>query len=92
MPSVPTIAEAGLPGSELTAWVGVFARRGTPADIIAVLHRLVTAFVMREETRTYLDSVGAKPFVASPEQLAAFQEADTKRWANIVEVAKIEKK
>ena len=92
MPSVPTIAEAGLPGSELTAWVGVFARRGTPADIIAVLHRLVTAFVMREETRTYLDLVGAKPFVASPEQLAAFQEADTKRWANIVEVAKIEKK
>lgn len=92
MPSVPTIAEAGLPGSELTAWVGVFARTGTPADIIAMLHRLVTAFVMREETRIYLDSVGAKPFVASPEQLAAFQEADTKRWANIVEVAKIEKK
>jgi tripartite-type tricarboxylate transporter receptor subunit TctC len=92
MPSVPTIAEAGLPGSELTAWVGVFARTGTPADIIAVLHRLVTAFVTREETRVYLDSVGAKPFVASPEQLAAFQEADTKRWAKIVEVAKIEKK
>ena len=92
MPSVPTIAEAGLPGSELTAWVGVFARTGTPADVIAVLSRLVTAFVMREETRVYLESVGAKPFAASPKELAAFQEVDTKRWANIVAVAKIEKK
>jgi tripartite-type tricarboxylate transporter receptor subunit TctC len=83
---------ANMPGSELTAWVGVFARTGTPADVIAVLSRLVTAFVMREETRVYLESAGAKPFAASPKELAAFQEVDTKRWANIVEVAKIEKK
>jgi tripartite-type tricarboxylate transporter receptor subunit TctC len=47
---------------------------------------------MREETRVYLESAGAKPFAASPKELAAFQEVDTKRWANIVEVAKIEKK
>ena len=92
MPSVPTTSEAGLPGSELTAWVGVFARSGTPADVIAVLNRLVTDFVKREETRSYLESVGAKPFAASPEELAAFQQADTMRWAKIVEIAKIEKK
>jgi tripartite-type tricarboxylate transporter receptor subunit TctC len=92
LPSVPTMAEAGLPGSELTAWVGVFARAGTPTDIIAELHRLVASFVTREETKAYLESVGAKPFAAGPEELAAFQEADTKRWAEIVEIAKIEKK
>jgi tripartite-type tricarboxylate transporter receptor subunit TctC len=92
LPSAPTMAEAGFSGSELTAWVGVFARTGTPPQIIAVLTRLVTAFVLREETRAYLESVGAKPFAAGPEELAAFQEADTKRWANIVEIANIEKK
>jgi tripartite-type tricarboxylate transporter receptor subunit TctC len=92
LPGVPTMAEAGLSGSELTAWVGVFARTGTPAEIIAALTRLVTAFVTREETRAYLESVGARPFAAGPEDLAAFQEADTKRWAKIVEIAKIEKK
>ena len=92
MPGVPTVAEAGLPGSDLTAWVGVFVRAGTPADVIARLNELTTAFVTREETKAYLESVGAKPFRATPEELWAFQQADTKRWAEIVAIAKIEKK
>ena len=66
MPAVPTIAEAGLAGAELTAWVGVFVRTGTPPDIIANLNQLVTAFVTREETKAYLESIGAKPFRATP--------------------------
>ena len=65
MPAVPTIAEAGLPGSELTAWVGVFVRTGTPSDIIAKLNELVMAFVTRAETKAYLESIGAKPFPAT---------------------------
>jgi tripartite-type tricarboxylate transporter receptor subunit TctC len=92
MPNAPTLAEAGLPGSDLTAWVGVFVRAGTSADVIARLNELTTAFVTREETKAYLESVGAKPFRATPEELGAFQEADTKRWAEIVAIAKIEKK
>ena len=92
MPSVPTVAESGLPGSDLTAWVGVFVRAGTPADVIARLNELTTAFVTREETKAYLESVGARPFRATPEELWAFQQADTKRWAEIVAIAKIEKK
>jgi tripartite-type tricarboxylate transporter receptor subunit TctC len=92
MPNVPTVAEAGLSGSDLTARVGVFVRAGTPADVIARLNELTTAFVTREETKAYLESVGAKPFRATPGELAAFQEADTKRWAEIVAIAKIEKK
>ena len=92
MPGVPTVAEAGLRESDLTAWVGVFVRAGTPAEIIARLNQLTTAFVTREETKAYLESVGAKPFRATPEELRAFQEADTKRWAEIVAIAKIEKK
>ena len=92
MPGVPTVAEAGLRESDLTAWVGVFVRAGTPAEIIARLNQLTTAFVTREETKAYLELVGAKPFRATPEELGAFQEADTKRWAEIVAIAKIEKK
>jgi tripartite-type tricarboxylate transporter receptor subunit TctC len=92
MPDVPTVSEAGLRGSDLTAWVGVFVRAGTPADVIAKVNQLTTAFITREETKAYLETVGAKPFLATPEELGAFQEADTKRWAEIVAIAKIEKK
>jgi tripartite-type tricarboxylate transporter receptor subunit TctC len=92
MPDVPTLAQAGLSGAELAAWVGVFVRAGTPSDIIAKLSQAVLAFVNSKETAGYLESVGAKPFPAGPDALRAFEEADTRRWAEIVAIAKIEKK
>ena len=91
-PDVPTLAQAGLPGAEMTAWVGVFVRAGTAADVVARLSQLVLAFVNDKDTAGYLQSVGAKPFPAGPEALKAFEEADTRRWAEIVAIARIEKK
>jgi tripartite-type tricarboxylate transporter receptor subunit TctC len=92
MPNLPTIAESGLPGYELTAWVGVFVRTKTPPEIVARLNSLITGFVNSAEAKTYLTTIGATPFPSTPEELGAFQETDTKRWAEIVETAKIEKK
>lgn len=92
MPDVPTLAQAGLSGAELTAWVGVFVRAGTAPDIVAKLSQAVLAFVNSKDTAGYLESVGAKPFPAGPDELKAFEEADTRRWAEIVAIAKIEKK
>jgi tripartite-type tricarboxylate transporter receptor subunit TctC len=92
MPDVPTLAQAGLSGAELAAWVGVFVRTGVPPDIVAKLSQVVLAFVNSKDTEAYLQSIGAKPFPAGPEELGAFEEADTRRWAEIVEIAKIEKK
>jgi tripartite-type tricarboxylate transporter receptor subunit TctC len=92
LPDVPTLAQAGLSGAELSAWVGVFVRSGTPSDVVAKLGQIVLGFVNNKDTAAYLESVGAKPFPASPDELGKFEEADTRRWAEIVEIAKIEKK
>jgi len=92
LPNVPTMAEAGLRGAELTAWVGVFVRSGTSPDIVTRLNQLMSAFVKANETKSYLESVGAKPFATTPTELGAFAENDTKRWAQIVGIAKIERK
>jgi tripartite-type tricarboxylate transporter receptor subunit TctC len=92
LPDVPTIAESGLPGYEFAAWVGVFVHAKTPREIVTKLNHLVTVFVNNPATTAYLQTIGATPFPSTPEQLAAFAEADTKRWAEIVEVAKMEKK
>lgn len=92
MPDLPTIAETGLPGYELTAWVAVFVRAKTSPEIVARLNGLVTDYVNSAEARKYLATIGATPFSTTPQELAAFQEADTRRWAEIVETAKIEKK
>jgi tripartite-type tricarboxylate transporter receptor subunit TctC len=92
LPDVPTIAESGVPGYEFAAWVAVFVHAKTPREIVTRLNTLVTAFVNNPATTSYLNTIGATPFPTTPEQLAAFAEADTKRWAEIVDVAKMEKK
>jgi tripartite-type tricarboxylate transporter receptor subunit TctC len=92
MPDVPTIAESGLPGYELAAWVGVFVRAKTSPEIVTKLNQVITAFVNDPATVAYMGTIGATPFPSTPEQLAAFADADTKRWAEIVDVAKMEKK
>ncbi len=92
MPNIPTIAESGLPGYELAAWVGVFVRAKTPPEIVTKLNQMITAFVNDPATVSYMATIGATPFPSTPEQLGAFAEADTKRWAEIVEVGQIEKK
>jgi tripartite-type tricarboxylate transporter receptor subunit TctC len=92
MPDIPTIAESGSPGYELSARVGVYVRAKTPPEIIARLNALVTGFVTSAETKKYMATIGAAPFPSTPPELAAFQEADTRRWAEIVATAKIEKK
>ena len=76
----------------MTAWVGVFVRAKTPTEIIARLNTLVTVFVNSAEAKKYLTTIGAAPFPSTPQELAAFQEADTRRWAEIVTTANIEKK
>jgi tripartite-type tricarboxylate transporter receptor subunit TctC len=92
LPDVPTIAESGVAGYEFAAWVGVFVHAKTPREIVTKLNQLVTAFVNNPATTSYLATIGATPFPSTPEELAAFAEADTRRWAEIVDVAKMEKK
>lgn len=92
LPDIPTISESGLDGYQLAAWVGVFVRAKTPPEMVIKLNQLITAFVNDAATVSYLGTIGATPFPSTPEQLGAFAEADTKRWAEIVDAAKIEKK
>jgi tripartite-type tricarboxylate transporter receptor subunit TctC len=92
MPNVPTLAESGLPGFELIAWVAAFVPAKTPRAIVGKLNAYINAILADPTTATYLATIGATPFPTTPEQLASFAEADTKRWATIVEAANIEKK
>ena len=79
-------------GYSFELWWGILAPPKTPPEIIARLNALVIGFVNSAETKKYLATIGAAPFPSTPQELAAFQEADTRRWAEIVATAKIEKK
>ena len=81
---IPTVAEAGLPGYELNAWAAVYMPAGTPAAIVERLNTLVHQAVKSDAYQEHLRQSGAKAFIGSPEELAAFQSSETARWAKII--------
>ncbi|MGE0804955.1 MAG: tripartite tricarboxylate transporter substrate binding protein [Burkholderiaceae bacterium] len=90
LPDVPTIAEAGLPGYEASAWYGLFAPAGTPAEIVRRLNSEVVGILKRPEVREKFISLGAEPVGNSSEAFAAFIAAEVDKWRPIVKQAKMQ--
>ena len=91
LPDVPSFDESGLPGFELIAWVAAYVPTKTPKAVVAKLNAMISTILNDPETASFLSATGAAPFPTTPDQLATFAETDTKRWARIVEAAKMEK-
>jgi tripartite-type tricarboxylate transporter receptor subunit TctC len=88
---VPTVAEAGVPGYEVLSWNGIFARTGTPAEIISVLNGAIRAMVAIAEVKERYADLGIEAKASSPEELKARLAADIAKWAAVIERAGIAK-
>jgi tripartite-type tricarboxylate transporter receptor subunit TctC len=84
-PELPTMAEAGVPGYEISGWNGLFAVKGTPPEIVARLHSDVAKILRTAEVRQELAALGAEPVGDTPEEFAAFLKADVARWGKIIQ-------
>ena len=84
VPNVPTIAESGLPGFEALQWFGVFVPAGTARDIVSRLNADIVKSLHLPDVRERLVGLGAEVVGNAPEQFAAFQKADSAKWAKIV--------
>jgi tripartite-type tricarboxylate transporter receptor subunit TctC len=89
LPDVPTVAEAGLPGFELEAWVGLFAPAGTPAPVIAKLTETVKKALELPETRQRAATLGIEPRYLDPAALDALVKKDTGYWSNVIKTRNI---
>ncbi|MFS8975842.1 tripartite tricarboxylate transporter substrate binding protein [Cupriavidus necator] len=89
LPAVPTTAEAGLPGFELEAWVGLFAPAGTPPEVIAKLSENVKKVLEQPETRKRADTVGIEARYMDPAGLGALVTKDTEYWGKIIKARNI---
>ena len=72
LPELPTAAEAGLPGYEVVAWMGLVAPRGTAGDVIKRLNVELVKALRTQETRDGLFNQGLQPAGNSPAEFAAF--------------------
>ncbi len=84
LPNVPTTAEAGLPGYEVSIWFGLVAPAGTPVEIVRRLNMEVRKAVATKEVQETLLSQGFEPTVSSTEEFVALMGRDAAKWAQTI--------
>ncbi|HYP83135.1 tripartite tricarboxylate transporter substrate binding protein [Variovorax sp.] len=87
LPQVPTLAEAGLPGYEVSNWLGVLAPAGTPRDVVAELNTAVNRAMGDAGMRRQLTALGIEPATSSPDEFAALIRSEIPKWAQIVKTS-----
>jgi tripartite-type tricarboxylate transporter receptor subunit TctC len=84
-PGTPTVAEAAnIPGFDITLWVGFFAPRGTPTDVVLQLNQAINAVLMLPEIRQRLGELGVEMRLLTPADMSAFIESESAKYAEIV--------
>jgi tripartite-type tricarboxylate transporter receptor subunit TctC len=89
MPELPTMVEAGVPGFESSAWFGLFAPAGLPAEVRARVHEAALAALNAPDARERLVAAGADPAGDSGEDFVRQIRADMARWAQVVKAADV---
>src|SRR5436305_7652024 len=89
MPEFPTMIEAGVPDFEVTSWFGLLAPAGTPAPIIAKLHRQAVELVQHPHLRENFGRIGLDVVSDPPDALAAAIRIDTAKRAKVIKEAGI---
>jgi tripartite-type tricarboxylate transporter receptor subunit TctC len=85
VPDLPTIAEAGLPGFDLTTWFGVFVPAGTPPETVAKLNAEIVKALASKDLGERLAAMGTvAPESNTPERFAAFVRAEAAKYAQVV--------
>jgi tripartite-type tricarboxylate transporter receptor subunit TctC len=86
-PELPTMAEAGLPGFDISTWYGLFAPAGTPPDVVDKWNADVTAMLRTPDMRDRLLAQGAEPAPDTPAEFARFVAAEAAKYARIVKAS-----
>lgn len=84
LPQVPTIAESGLKGYDVSNWLGLLAPAGTPKDVLSTLHGALGRAMATPALRQQLVSLGIEPAFGTPEEFSALIRAELPKWADIV--------
>jgi tripartite-type tricarboxylate transporter receptor subunit TctC len=88
-PDIPTVAESGLPGYEVTTAYGMAAPAKTPRPILDRLHAELMKVLASPDIRERLQGLGAEPAGNTPEQYTAFMQSEIAKWDKVIKAAGI---
>jgi len=83
-PEIPTIAESGVPGFEVTNWFGILVPAGTPKPIIDKIHQQVARIVENPTNEQLIFRLGLEPAAMSPREFDAFMRSEIEKWLRVV--------
>jgi tripartite-type tricarboxylate transporter receptor subunit TctC len=87
---VPTVAESGLPGFEVTYWNAVYAPAGVAPDIVDKLAKLIAGAALSKRMVSRQESLGSEAITSTPSELAEYQASEVRTWGRIIRAAGIE--
>ena len=90
LPNVPTIAEAGVAGYEMGYWFAAYAPAGTSPAAVQRLNELMVRATASAQAKGFFESSGSEAFTSTPDGLARFQAAETRKWGEIIKAAGIQ--
>jgi len=86
-PDLPTVAEAGVPGYEVTVWFGLVAPAGTPREIVTKLNGEVLRILAMPDVRERFLALGVEPLGSTPTEFATHIRVQMDKWAKVVKDA-----
>lgn len=89
LPNVPTLAEAGVPGFEMSTWYGLYVTAGTPRAVVERLQAETAKILKLPDVQAKLRGLGGEPGNVSPDQFAAFNKAEYERFGKLIKDANI---
>jgi len=89
LPDVPTLAEAGISGIDLSSWWGIVGPAGMPAEIVNALNAEIGKMLNSPELATFLESEGAEAETMTPQQFGELMRMETARWIKVAREANI---
>ncbi len=89
LPNVPTFAESGYTGFEVSGWYALYAQAKTPADVIARLSTDLGKVMKMPEVESKLRGLAVKPSYGSPQELAAFTQSEFTKYGKVIKAANI---
>ncbi len=86
-PDVPTVAESGYKGFDVSTWYGIFAPANTPKDVVATVNAEVNKLLATNEMKDAIHAQGAEPQSMTPEQFSTLMKTDYEKWKGIVQAS-----
>ncbi len=87
LPDVPTVAESGYAGFDVSSWIAAWSAASTPPDVSRRLAEWINGALDTPEGRKFLTDRGLVPYPGNPEQLRALQARDTVEWGKVIRAA-----